>query len=541
MPKRRTLLWCFAGFWLLTLLLYRHGYGSQFTDDYIAGIVRFMDEGWAGFADSFDFTSLYYGHNIVFYGFYSLFGSSALAWFLLFTGLHALNAALAFGFLKRLFANQQFPAASSGAMLISLLFLVSPYQTENVIWGATLHYAVSLLCFWGIAWLYASYLGNGHLWKLGLCYGIFLFSLLTLEISLVFPGILAVLFGILWKPSITLSNLLRQTKLLVLPMAAIIALYLGATYALKGHFIGHYGSANHMHFQPGQLIGGLWQYLAKLLAFVHHYPNEQRYWVYGKLALPAMAFSLLAIGMLLLILLWRYRRTWATFALGWLALVFMALLPVLNMYFNYLHAGENDRLSYVASIFIFGLPVLFCMWFAKRLVWVYGLVALVASVWLLQPQTLKWKHAAAIQNQAVDSPLFYTDGDLYLLNLPCYFNGAYIYRSLERLHWARRYYRLPDIKPRTHYVLSYNLLSPADSVTVEGPLAPNTYKVELSTWGIWFWYNYLGAQNRTDENMAITLDEWNHSYTVHFARLKPNDRLLYYTPSGWRLFPQPPK
>lgn len=524
----------FILFWVLTVLIYQNGLGSQFVDDYIAGIVRFMDVGWAGLADSYEFTSLYFGHNITFYGFYSLFGSSPVAWFLLFTGLHSLNAAFTYAFVKKLFSNNQFPAATTGATIISLLFLLSPYQTENVIWGATLHYAVSMVCMWGIIWLYTAYLNNSKTILLVCMYLLFAFSLVTLEISLVFPGVFMIVFGILWQPSISVSNILKHLKIIALPMAIIIVCYFTATYAFKGHFIGHYGSGTHMQFNPTQLIGAMWKYLAKLLGFVHWFPYEHKERVYVLFDNPKIAVTLLVFLSGALIGLYKYRKRYATFIVGWSLLIFVLLLPVLNMYFMYLNQGENDRLSYFASAYIYGIPVLLFMWFSGRLLWAYGIVMLAVCILLLQIQTQKWENAAAIQLKAADSPLLYNpNGNVYLLNLPVYYRGVYIYRNYNRFGWAREFYELPNVSASTKYILSYNLQNPSDSVIVSALPEPNTFKVELSTWGNWFWYGNKGAQNRADDDMTITLDEWGHSYTISIPELKPQDRLLYFSLNGW--------
>lgn len=525
----------FVGFWLLTMLLYRHGYGSQFIDDYISGIVLFINDGWAGWATSYGFSSLYYAHDAVFCGFFSLFGSSPLAWFLLFTGMHSLNATLAFGFIKRLFTNNHFKAPTLAALFISLLFLVSPYQTENVIWAATIHYGISMLCLWAMVWLYASYIDWGHKWKLFVCFFLFAFSLLTLEIALVFPAIMLLVFGLLWQPFSGLGNVLRHTKIIVLPMAAIIALYLGATFVLKGHFIGHYGSESHLQLSLVHILGGIWSYLAKLLGLVHYYPYNARAYIYSHLGQAKIAIAITVCVTAIWYALFRYRKPWAMFALGWAGLVFVSLLPVISMHFQYLNQGQNDRLSYFASIFIYGGPIILFVWFASRWLWLYGLAMVAVSILLLVPQTTNWQHASAIQNKAVDSPLFYAgQGYIYLLNLPCFYSGTYVYRSIERLHFARKYYQLPDVSDRIKYVASANMHHTDDSVTVTTLPSPNTFNIELSAWGNWFWQGEIGAQNSSNEDMSITIDEWGHSYILVLPKLRPEDRLLYFTQNGWQ-------
>ncbi len=534
-PGKKHILLVWLGFWVLTMLLYWHGLGSQFVDDFLSGVVLFINDGWSGWPTSYGFTSLYYGHNAAFYGFYWLFGSSPVAWFLLFTGMHSLNATLAFGFIKRLLSNNHFKAPTLAALLITLLFLVSPYQTENVIWAATIHYGISMLCMWAIAWLYASYIDFGGKWKLLGCILIFAFSLVTLEISLVFPGIMLMFFGLLWQPYTGLGNIWRHIKALVLPMAAIMILYLGATYLLKGHFIGHYGSESHLQFGFPQLLGVVWKYAAKLIGFIHYYPYSAREYVYAHLEQPKIAIALLLVLAFSWYALFRYRKPWAMFALGWIGLVVITLLPVVSMHFQYLHQGQNDRLSYFASIFIYGAPVVLFLWVMPRGLWLYGPVAIGISIILLVPQTTVWQYATEVQNKAVDSPLFYnTQGNIYLLNLPCFYNGVYIYRNIERLHFARKYYSLPDVSNRIKYVTSTNMHHMDDSVAVTILPAPNTFNIELSAWGNWFWHGEVGDQNRKDEDMTLVFDEWGHSYTLYLPKLQPEDRLLYFTPTGWQ-------
>lgn len=531
MPKWQILLVCFGSYWLLTMFFYQPSIGGGFVDDFLSGIMQFDAEGWAGFKDSYDFSSLYYGHNLVFYGYYHLFGASALAWFLLFTGLHSLNATLAFGFLLRVFTHNHFKAPFTIAVFSSLIFLVSPYQTENVIWGATLHYAVSMLCLWGMMYLYASYLVVSSGWKLLLCYGIFVFSLVTLEISVIYPGIMMLVFGLLWQPSTGLGNMFRHFKTIALPMSVILAGYFMATFFLRGHVIGHYGEA-HLKFAVGQIMGTFWQYCAKLLGFVHFLSGRAT--VYETLQQPWLAFGLLVFVIAIWLLLKRYRPQRAWFLLGWLALVFITLLPVLNMQFIYLHNGENARLSYFASLFIYALPILLLSWYAARLAWVYALGMLLACMVLLPPQVSKWHHASKVQAKALNSPAFYGSGKVYLLNFPCYFDGVYIFRNIHRLYVARGFHQLPDTKAELVIVMSANMRYPNDSVTVKKLDGPNTYKVDFSSWGNWFWYNGVGALNRNEDGIKVTLDDWGLGYTLEIQDLKPEDRLLYLTPSGWR-------
>lgn len=532
LPKGRfVIIWIL--FWTITAILFSKGYNAQLIDDLVSGILYFEDKGWGGFADSYGFPSLYYGHNITFYGFYSLFGRSAIAWYLLFTGLHSLNATFAYGTLKRIFSNNKIPMGSSVAAVATLVFLVSPYQVENVIWAATLHYAVSTLLFWLMVWLYASHLQNGGLWKLLLIYLLFALALLTLEIALVFPGIMVVMFGFVWRPTTGLGNLPKHLLKLALPMALIIIAYLFATFALKGHFIGHYGSDVHGRISIVDLLATFWQQLVKLLSFSHYLEYTDRAFIYDHLKQAPFAIGLFILVVLCLILLYKQSKTRSWFMASWLTIIFIALLPVLNMYFMYLNQGETDRLSYLASIFIFAIPPLLLAQYARKLFWPYAILVIGLSISLLQVQTHKWQRSAAIHRSTADSPLFYEDtGKIYLLNLPCYYQGVYIYRIFSRHHRYRKYLNLPDISDRIQYVSTHNMFTDDNAVSVTKTDQGNTYKVELTGNGTWFW-STMDNEPDDPDSPTLKVDEWNHSYTISIPKLDATDKLIYFNGNKW--------
>lgn len=524
--------------WLITIVLYRPCYGSLFVDDFITGILSFKAQGWAGFADSYGFTSLYYGHNFFFLGFYSLFGASHLAWFLLFTGLHSLNATLVYVFFKRLFTNNHFGYATGVALVTCLLFLVSPYQVENVVWGATLHYALCMLFMWCIMLLYASYLQRGGVYKLWLSYLLFAVALVTLEIALVFPIIFLLVFGVLWRQANGAHTPFRLLKLLVLPMLVLVGAYLLLSLQLKGDMIGHYGSDMHLKCSIPQIFGNWWRYLAKLLGYVHFWPQHQQTEVYVRLGHHIFTYGLWAALAAIWVWLYRIRPRAAWFALGWGAVAFVALLPVLNMLFIYFHNGENARLSYFASPFVLAMPVLFLSWVAPRYIIAYALLMMGLNATLLHTQTTKWHYAALAHQTALDSPLFYGPGKAYLLNLPSYYDGAYVFRNQHRLHWARAFHGLPQIFDKLEFLLSANMHTPADSVIVTALPQANTYKVAFATAGNWFWHNGYKTISRSDKDMTVTIDENHHSYTLTIPNLKPEDKLLYFTLNGWQQVPR---
>jgi hypothetical protein len=78
------------------------------------------------------------------------------------------------------------------------LFLVSPYQSENVIWAATSHYSLTLfVLLFGIHWICDFMNSGASIESIIVFHSLFIFALLTLEISFFFPVIFFLVFLII--------------------------------------------------------------------------------------------------------------------------------------------------------------------------------------------------------------------------------------------------------------------------------------------------------------------------------------------------------
>ena len=58
--------------------------------------------------------------------------------------MHFINASLAYILFKSLYTAFSIKYAKHIALAGAALFLLSPYQTENVLWAATIHYSIAL-------------------------------------------------------------------------------------------------------------------------------------------------------------------------------------------------------------------------------------------------------------------------------------------------------------------------------------------------------------------------------------------------------------
>ncbi len=234
----------FILFYLITCIIYFRAAGTHFLDDTLSWMYFFIQQGWGGFYNSFDFTSLYWGHDLIYNSAYILFGTSKWPWFFLLTGLHVLNAFMGFVFTKKILERNNIKFSVEIALAGALLFLLSPHQTENVVWGATMHYGFSMVLMWAGFIVYERFLLFKKAHHLIVFYLLFMCALITLEISLMFPGLYFIVFTFLWGPAAK-KELKRHIKFIVIPMAIIILLYFLINNAIHRSLLQSFYQHNH--------------------------------------------------------------------------------------------------------------------------------------------------------------------------------------------------------------------------------------------------------------------------------------------------------
>ena len=515
--------------WLLVLVLYHQQLHAQFNDDFIAGIRAYKALGPSGFWTSFHFTSMYYGHDLFYYGFYLLFGLNEYAWLLYNTALQAINAVLIILVVESALQKHEFSNSRIAAYITALLFIFCPYQTENVTWGATIHYQVAMIGMLTGILLVKKYTEQSRLLQLLLLYGVFTFTLVTLEEALVFPAVWGI-FYLIYETNINRQTITKGTKILVIPLTVLMGIYFGATWALKGSIIPHYGSDIHMaNWAPKLVLACYTKYLVKLLGFVHFFSYEVRDKIYslcdkGKF-LAALWIPIVAS--LAYLYTTKYRKgTLALVAL--LALAFFTLLPSLNMYFMYLNRVENDRLSFFATPFVYCLPAFFVTRF-RPWVWVpFTIALLILMQQLLSICNSYWVNAAEIQKRTLDSLHFEGKRKLYVVNLPVNFSGAYIYRSYWRLPAAMNVLRGKDISKQLEVVAGQNMFSMTDSVRIT-IIDSVTYKANIVGTG-WF-YNNVNNSDGKGEGYNFDTPNGNECI-IHLNQPLANDEAIIYQSGG---------
>lgn len=522
-------------FWGTALVLYSQTVHAKFVFDFINLAFEYKNSGFAGIGNFSSGLSPYWLIKLIFFALLKLIGFNEYAWFLLSCFLHALNAWLLFLLVRLMLKN----FVESNRFLIpffsALLFLLSPYHTEAIVWGGAFNYlvvssfvllhlyaVVACISFQNRAWLFVSAFSFFcaifiHEW------GLFL---LPADVLLFF----------LYKSSFQKITTGTKLVLIFIPVAFTLLYFLNQKW--QGSLIGHYGAQTHLNFKLTELVPAFYKYLFKLILLFTFFPLAMQDKLYALLQQPVILY--LSTGLLLFILLplliLGYKRKRALQPVVFFFLLFcLFVFPVLNLYFPYWIPIHADRYCYLTSAFLYTAVVILIFqirgWFKFVLITVFFAV----SVWLLIVTNGSWQVAGELQQKLESNFNRWGSQRVFILNVPDTYRGAYMYRNLQTSAFKGAFIKYSYQLPQTEVVeiLNYNLLEPYDSVTID-KIDSNRLKVTLSNPGSWWWRNTLGAVSYENETVKVDIDEYNHSYIVWFKQKREDDIILYEANGNWR-------
>lgn len=530
----------FIAFWCITVFFYYETRGGGLVTDSLGWFMNYDSAGWRGLPVAFNDKALHYVYHLVYFPLYKAFHFWGWGWLLVYSFLHALNAALAYCLFNRILKPVMPADYKMIACIGSLLFLVSPYQTEPVVWSACIHYLVAVALLLSAFLLLLKYCQSPELRLVWLFYACFLLALLSLEIALAFPLMLLV-FILFWHPGILFAQTrMALLKIFVLPLFVLAGAYFMMNKLLLGSWVGHYGAAAHLNFDMALLSSNFNKYAAKFFWYSQFLPYKYRHCLYQifeqrQVALLTLAFyTCITAPVLFDVIKTRQERK----AMAVIFLLFaLALSPILNLYFSYLLNTEGDRMSYFASIFAYPLMIMAVFSFLPKIKYLLAGTLVLLSIRFLMVNTESWKYAAAISSALVEKFNRTDASHVYILNLPDNFRGVYMFRKFgaesalsEHLLLRRKI----DLRGKITEVVNYNMMTPDDSVRVVAE-SDRKIKLEFAQWGNWFWNNGIGAMNYRNDDYSFEMDAWGHAYTLTFHSVPDSGSvILFQCGSEWR-------
>lgn len=499
-----------------------------------------MEKGWRGMLTAFDDKSLHYGYHIFGFLAWKAFGLNGTYWMLLFVTLHALNSFLSFYIFHKLYSGLTIRFSWLIAFSGCLLFAVSPYQTEPVVWNACIHYLFAtalLLAAFIFVLKYLEYRKTKFI--LGF-YAAFLFALFTLEITFAFPVILLVFFFFWPAKGFRGISRVKLIAFFALPSVVLILFYFSLSYLLRGSVVGHYGASAHLNFSIPLLMANLATYGSKILLLSQFYSYEHRNFLFMIFEKSIAGWALFSALCTLAILFFIYKNRMPA-RVKVLLLLFcfsiVAFLPVLNLFVTYIVNVEGDRFIYFPSIFCYQVVSYTLLAYIPAAGLFVLMPFLFYNVKYQQLNVQSWVHAKEVNRNLIKNFRWWHADRVYLLNNPDNYNGVYMFRCFPPdnlfaetllLHTGK------DIESKVFDTYQYNMISPSDSVTVE-IISDKELKVTFAQWGNWWWYKGIGAAKVSNDKFDLQLaDEWGHSYKVLFHQKIPGTVYLYQCGGEWR-------
>ena len=523
----------------ISFLLYLPSAHSKFVYDINMHFIAYERYGIAGFWHDWGESTIRWGINCVNYAIWRLAGANDWVWYTIFIFCHALTAAMLWQVLTMLLRRTAQLQVQAIAACSTLLFLIAPYHTETIVWGATLFYITFAASLLGIIWCLLRYAARPQPRYLLLLYLLYGYEMVTFEVFIVVPAISVLLYLFLRRTGTVAFTARRLVTALVLPQIFIIIFYFVWNKVRIGQIVGHYGAAAHFHFDIWQLVGNLTKYLLKF-GYLHlflDYGLRDRLYAHLDHHTPLillLAAYLIAGGTAAVLFLRKKTAAAVKLTCALAALFIIALAPVLNLYWPYCKDIEQERYLYIPALFFCPLLVLLSFQLWRQGAWAVVAVCFAVSLFFLHRNVGYWQDNGRIFNSLIADYRWPDARRIFILLNGDNYHGAYMMRDMPESAFAEMLYvqRHIDITHRSWDLLQYNVEHPDDSSTHE-IIDSNTIKVTFGQWGNWYWYKSFGAGSYDSTLYKVTIDEWKHSFTAQFKDKQPGDVYIYQSRDKW--------
>ncbi len=528
----------FIFFLLLILFLYYPSRYAGFVTDFTGWQKSYEAGSFIDIINCFGYNGLHQFLHLVFYSLFKILGRDTIGWYILFSVLHAGIASFMYYVFTQIFKDFNLANANAISFFAAILFLLSPYQTEVLVWRVCIHYIIMAYCFLLCLWNVHLWLQSNNLKYLLMSNFIFVIALFTLELSLSIPIFLlfyVLIYSLHFKK---LNSLFKVFLKVLLPKILAIASWFSLNKFFLGTLVGHYGTEKHFNTDLTLIFGNAFKYLSKHFFFQRYWSHNYKMQFWQFFENPIFLYSLVIIATILFLLALVYfkKLNVSVRLMGlMLLLFFIALLPIVNLYFYGLQLTENDRYGYVASIFCSLLIAIFIFQLPKPIK-ILGIGVLVfCSVFFTYNTNILWQEANFVHKSIIEKFRFYNADNIIVLNVPENFNGVPIMYSTEDEYFSTIKETLPlmGFKPYNGNIMEaayFNITSVNDGVSVE-KLGENYLKVDCNQWGTWFWRKGIGASNYENELYKIKFGV--KHYDMFLKQPLPNYLFIFWNGNDW--------
>jgi len=532
----------FGLLWCLLFILYYPAAKAGFVTDFTGWLDQVKNHSFWDYVNrtNFHVKSLYQFTQLVTYVFYKLFGIHAWLWHVLFISLHALNASLAFTFCARLLDGAGVAKSRLISCMGAILFCISPYMSEVIVWEPSFHFLQGLLMILLIlVWVQQFAISGAKKYALlaGLIYFLSTFSL---EVFYITPWLvlsLAVYYRFTLAEGKKVFN--KVMRYFFAPLLLLFFIRLIVFRVLYGSWVSRIGTDTVTSINLAS-FGKPAKYLFHLILVGRFFPNDVKQGVYSicDSTVGVILFYAVIVSICAFIVV-RFRKMNGAGKVASLLFVYVmiTLALLVPIWFGDMLLVLFDRYIYVTAAFFYMLFAVLVSTIPRQnvrivIMVVYALVNLRFAIMVSR----YWGKSAKVIHGLLYNIPDAGNKTIILLNLPESLNGtAMIGSEKESEYKLMHNLLLPgrQISNNIYDALSYNMTTPDDGahITVAND---STIHVTLNQWGTWWWYEGKGGHSYENSDYKLNLADPGHWYELTLKKPAQQYLLLYQNGSQWK-------
>jgi hypothetical protein len=542
LPQGRTTLLVFSFLWVLLFAIYFPAARAGFVADFTGWLDQVKNHSFSEFINRthFQAKSLYQLTQFNTWFFYKLFGINPWMWHILFITLHTINACLLFklcaGLLEDVGVNKSKTISFGGAVL----FCLSPYISEVVVWEPAFHFLQGLLLILLVLVWAQQYIRTGAAKYAWWALIVYFLSNFSLEIFYITPWLvlaMAIFYNAVQPGK---SNFKKVLLSFVLPMVLMSAVRFVTYRVYAGDWVSRIGSSAVSAITMDSFSKPA-KHIFDLLFVGRFLPDDFRKNVYelcdGTTGLAGFYGGVLVVlGYVILY----FKKMNGTVKAALLLAVWMLipLLIIVPLTFSADMLVQYDRYIYFSGAFFYMLFSVVASLVTIRYAYL-GIIALYALI------NLRFAIQASRywgKSERVVSGLLHNIPDdrsktMILLNLPQNMRGVPMIGAEKNSEYKLMHDLLVPEKQLTNTVydvLAYNMLAPDNGAHVN-VINDSMIKVTLNQYGTWWWFETRGGYSYWTADYKLDLKDPGHWYELTLRKPADQYLLLYSVGDQWKV------
>lgn len=539
--SRYSYLLIFFVFVIISFFAYRNCFDIDIPTDSYLLMLSFQKLGSGGILNNFHDIGMAPVSNTIIFILYKIIGTNSCWWILVSVIFHALNSFFIFLLGSSLFRQFGIKKNLLLGFIAAVLFLISPYQTEVLLWNPRmLNYTLATGFYILSFYFLTNYFFSGKRNHNFLFHIFFLLAIFSFESPLFFPLAIGFIY-IFYR--FAFAGIISTKKFFVavfFPQWLMIAGYFLACRFWLGAWIVHYGASTHLLFSIPLFVTNYVKYFAKFFLFYRYLPSGRGNLLHSmhiNINNSVVAIILFIIALALLssavYYFFKKKRT-EMFLCAMLFFTFcISLLPVINLDTTFVGGIISDRYGYLPSVaFYLLLVALVHLLFEKLEKIVFASLIILCFV-LLSSTFPAWNDANKLTQGLVKNfePYLNTNKKIYVLNLPDNKNWVLSFRGGFEEYYALKFQK--NFNGNFNIIASFFETGNNDSVMVERK-SENEFMVRSFDNGKRFLYSGLWAKSYSNDEYEVKFNEECSAYRLHFFSPPANSLLVYCAGDKWR-------